>query len=174
MCLLCSIRSEAVWQKWELGVLCAILAFVRDWPYEAHLVTSPLFCSGPQSRELFNIHHPPQAHILEMLWTLMKPWRQVRKSHRTIGPIQRRAKCFFLVDRRTTVWRQVLESQNLRPEREHRGYLVQLSFEVHMQLVEVPSEQRWNWDPGVWTTGPCSLPHIVQLPQTGELCKDIL
>lgn len=21
----------------------------------------------------FNIHHPPQAHILEMLWTLMKP-----------------------------------------------------------------------------------------------------
>lgn len=62
-----------------------------------------------------------------------------------------------MVDRRTTVKRQVSESQNLRPKREHGDDLAQLS-----------REQRHNWDPG-----PCPLLHTVQFPKMGELRKDI-
>lgn len=37
-------------------------------PWEGHLVTSPLFAEVLSLANYFNINHPPQAHILGMVY----------------------------------------------------------------------------------------------------------
>lgn len=88
------------------------------------------------------------------------------------GPTKGRAKCFFLVDRRTTVKRQVSESQNFRPEREHKDNLVQLSFKVQMQLVQAHVSRGGT---GTQGSDHQSMParHIQEFPKMGQSPKDM-
>lgn len=52
-----------------VGVPRAIAVSAHDSPHEA----LPLSAQVLSRESYFDIHHPLQAHILGMLWTLMKP-----------------------------------------------------------------------------------------------------
>lgn len=73
-------------QGQDLGVPWLFLPL----PITHHMTSGnfPLFTQVLSLESYFNSHHPPQAHILGMLWMLIKLQSPVPESLRTRGPIK--------------------------------------------------------------------------------------